>query len=105
MDGKFHPERRLGCIGCPMKSDNGKADFKRYPKMLKRLVKATQKFLDTHPECSSQKNFLGNPCNVIFHNLFCDSYDYYVTEMSVDLWGKEFDTRQFLEEYFNIKLS
>lgn len=105
MDGKFHPERRLGCIGCPMKSDNGKADFKRYPKMLKRLVKATQKFLDTHPECSSQKKFLGNPCNVIFHNLFCDSYDDYVTEMSVDLWGKEFDTRLFLEEYFNIKLS
>lgn len=55
--GNFHPERRLGCIGCPMKSDNGKSDFKKYPKMLKGLVKAAQTFLDTHPNCSSQKNF------------------------------------------------
>ena len=54
--GNFHPERRLGCIGCPMKSDS-KSDFKKYPKMLKRLVKAAQTFLDTHPNCSSQKNF------------------------------------------------
>ena len=29
--GIFHVERRLGCIGCPLQSDNGKADFKRDP--------------------------------------------------------------------------
>lgn len=85
--GNFHPERRLGCIGCPMKSDNGKGDFKKYPKMLKRLIKATQLFLDTHPNCSSQKKFSGNACNIIFQDLFCDSYDEYQTKMSVDLWG------------------
>lgn len=33
-DGNFHVERRLGCIGCPMKSDCGKSDYLRYPKML-----------------------------------------------------------------------
>lgn len=85
--GNFHPERRLGCIGCPMKSDNGKADFKKYPKMLKRLVKAAQTFLDTHPNCSSQKKFSGDAYNLVFHNLFCGSYDDYTTEMSMDLWG------------------
>lgn len=26
-EGNFHVERRLGCIGCPMQSDNGKAYF------------------------------------------------------------------------------
>lgn len=103
-EGKFHPERRLGCIGCPMKSDNGKADFKKYPKMLKRLVKAAQTFLDTHPNCSSQKNFSGSACNLVFQDLFCDSYDDYETKISVDLWGGQLDTKQFLEEYFNINL-
>lgn len=34
-DGKFCVERRLGCIGCPMQSDNGVADFVKYPKMLR----------------------------------------------------------------------
>ena len=33
--GNFHVERRLGCIGCPMQSDNGKEDYKQYPKLLK----------------------------------------------------------------------
>jgi phosphoadenosine phosphosulfate reductase len=102
--GNFHPERRLGCIGCPMKSDNGKSDFKKYPKMLKRLVKAAQTFLDTHPNCSSQKKFSGSACNHVFQDLFCDSYDDYETKISVDLWGEQLDTKQFLEEYFNIKL-
>ena len=80
INGKFHAERRLGCIGCPMKSDNGKGDFRKYPKMLKRLVRAEQKFLDTHPNCASQKKYSGDACNLV-------SYDYYTTKMSTDLWG------------------
>ena len=39
-DGKFCVERRLGCIGCPMQSDNGVADFVKYPKMLRQWIKA-----------------------------------------------------------------
>ena len=84
--GHFHPERRLGCIGCPLKSDNGKADYKKHPKLLKALIKAKKKFLDTHPNCSSLKKF-GNAYNLVFSDLFCDSYDDYLTKMSVDLWG------------------
>lgn len=102
--GNFHPERRLGCIGCPLKSDNGKADYKRYPKMVTRLVKVTQQFLNTHPDCSSQKKFSGSAYNLIFHNLFCESYEDYLTKMSVDLWGGQLNTKQFLEQYFNINL-
>ena len=102
--GNFHPERRLGCIGCPMKSDNGKGDFKKYPKMLKRLVKAAQTFLDTHPDCSSQKNFSGSAYNLVFQDLFCDSYDDYTTKISTDLWGEQLDTKDFLQQYFQIDL-
>ena len=103
MDGKFHAERRLGCIGCPMKSDNGKADYKKYPKMLKRLIKAGKKFLDTHPECASRKKF-GNAYNLVFQDLFCDSYGSYMTKMSTDLWGEQLDVKKFLEDYFDIEL-
>lgn len=85
--GNFHTERRLGCIGCPMQSDNGKSEYLQYPKLLRSLVKSVSKFLDSHPNCSSQKKFSGNPYNLVFHNLFCDSYDDYVMKTSVDLWG------------------
>lgn len=93
--GKFHPERRLGCIGCPMKADNGKGDFKKYPKLLKRLIRAVQTFLDSHPNCSSQKKFSGSAYNLIFQNLFCDSYEDYLTKMSVDLWGGNWTPSNF----------
>lgn len=101
--GIFHVERRLGCIGCPMKSDNGKGDFKKYPKMLRALIKSAQKFLDTHPNCSSLRKF-GNAYNLVFYDLFCDSYDDYITKTSVDLWGGQLDAKQFLEDYFKIEL-
>lgn len=101
--GIFHVERRLGCIGCPMKSDNGKGDFKKYPKMLRALIKSAQKFLDTHPNCSSLRKF-GNAYNLVFNDLFCDSYDDYITKTSVDLWGGQLDAKQFLEDYFKIEL-
>jgi phosphoadenosine phosphosulfate reductase len=101
--GLFHAERRLGCIGCPMQSDNGKADYKKYPKLLKRVIKSVRVFLDTHPESSSKKKYSNNEYNLVYHNLFCDSYDDYATRISMDLWGKELDTKEYLEEYFNIK--
>lgn len=101
---KFCPERRLGCIGCPMQSDNGKEDYKKNPKLLKALIKQVKKFLDSHPDCSSQKKFSGNAYNLIFHNLFCDSYAEYEQKMATDLWGGRLDTKQFLSDYFNIDL-
>lgn len=102
--GVFHAERRLGCIGCPLQSDNGKADYKKYPKLLKRLVKSVRVFLDNHPNCSSKKKFSDNEYNIVFHNIFCESYDDYVTKVSEDLWGNRLDTKAYLEEYFKIKL-
>lgn len=102
--GVFHAERRLGCIGCPLQSDNGKADYKKHPKLLKRLVKSVRVFLDTHPDCSSKRKFNDNEYNLVFHNLFCDSYDDYETKVSEDLWGDKLDTKAFLEEYFGVEL-
>lgn len=38
-DGKFHVERRLGCIGCPLQGDRGKSEFLQYPILLKQILR------------------------------------------------------------------
>lgn len=79
--GNFHVERRLGCIGCPMRSDAGKSDFMKYPKFLKRLLACLQEYLDNHPNIRSHENF-GNVYNLMFHNLFCGSYEQYANRIN-----------------------
>ena len=101
--GNFHPERRLGCIGCTMKSDNGKSDYKAYPKLLKALIRSEKTFLESHPDCMSLKKF-GNEYNLVFNDLFCSSYDDFLLKMSEDLFGNKLDTKAFLENYFGVEL-
>lgn len=105
-EGIFHPERRLGCIGCPLKSDNGKSDFLQYPKMLKAWIKAGKKYLDTHPNVRANEKF-ETACNLAYHNLFCDSYEDYCLKVVYEPLFPEhkLDTKKYLEEYFNIDLS
>lgn len=38
-DGRFDVTRRLGCVGCPLQSDRGKADFFKYPGFLRLWIK------------------------------------------------------------------
>ena len=101
--GNFHVERRLGCLGCPLQSDNGVKDYLKYPKLLKRLIKSAQKWLDTHPNAESHKKF-GNAYNIVFHNLFCDSYEDYKIKMGGGMFFNDLDTKKYLENYFGIEL-
>lgn len=101
--GKFHVERRLGCLGCPLKSDRGKADYKKYPQLLKARIKAQDAYLQKQKSGKGLALF-GNAYNATFFQLFCDNVEEYKLKMSTDLWGEQLDTKQFLEEYFNIKL-
>lgn len=103
-DGTFHPERRLGCIGCPMKSDCGKADFLRYPKLLKQIIRAVDTYLQTHPNCSCKKK-MGNAYNVIYQDLFCRSYEEFDVRVTGGLFPENaLDTKNYLETYFGIPL-
>lgn len=101
--GNFHVERRLGCIGCPMQADNGKAEYKKYPKLLKARIKAHSRFIESHPNCKT-KQYFGNSYNATFFQLFCTNLEEYRWKVSEDLWGRQLDTRQFLSEYFDIEL-
>lgn len=102
-DGKFHVERRLGCIGCPMQADNGVADFKKFPKLLRAWIMSGKKYLDSHPASSAVKKF-GNAYNMAYHNLFCDSYQQYLDKLSKPLFPEyQLVPKDYLEESFGIK--
>lgn len=102
-NGKFHVERRLGCMGCPLRSDKGLADFKRMPKLANAWMDAGKCFLDSHPKSSTAIKF-GNVYNLFYHNVFCATYADYLKKTSKDLFGKVIDCKSALEEYFGIEL-
>lgn len=105
-NGGFEVKRRLGCIGCPLKSDNGISEFMQYPKMLKRLIACEQIYLDTHRHVKAHRTFQGNAHHVIYHNLFCKSYQDYQDKISGGLFPElAIDPKSFLENYFKIDLT
>lgn len=102
--GNFHVERRLGCIGCPFSPDKGKANYLKYPKMLKQLIRAAKTFIDTHPNASSRVKF-GDAYNLVFHNLFCNNYEEYRLLVTGGMFPETaIDPKKYMEEYFKIKL-
>lgn len=102
-EGKFHVERRLGCVGCPLQYDKGKKDFKDKPKFFRRLVECAKIWWDTHPNVSSRKKF-DSVYDLVYHNLFCTTYADYIKAKQPDLFGETLDCKRYLEEYFGIKL-
>lgn len=103
--GQFHVERRLGCIGCPLRSDVGLADFVKYPKLLKAQIKAFQKYLDNHPNTGYWNTVHGSAYNGFYFRLFCRSTDEFNTAISGGLFPEQaIDTKKAMEEYFGIEL-
>lgn len=104
--GNFHVERRLGCLGCPLRSDKGKADFLAYPRMLKQLIRSVRTYLDMHPQVRAIEKFGNNAHNVVFHNLFFDSYDKYLNAVTGGMFPETaIDAKAFLEDYFKVDLT
>lgn len=100
-EGVFHPERRLGCIGCPMRSDAGLAEFKKYPRFFRQVVKASEVWWDTHPNLKSHDKF-GSVYGLVAHNIFYKSYDEWKIADN-NMFGR-MGWKQSLEDYFKINL-
>lgn len=92
--GRFHVERRLGCIGCPLAADNGLADFKQYPKLLKQIIEAKKRFYETHPNAG--KTFDRNVYNGLYFQFFCRNLDDY----RVAIGGGYFRNKQLTRNNF-----
>lgn len=101
--GVFDPTKRLGCLGCPMRSDNGLSDFIEHPKLVKLWIKAGEYYFNTHPNVKSCEKF-GDVYRLFYQDIFCKSYNDFLIKTSRDLWGGQIDCKQFLEQFFNIKL-
>ena len=101
--GNFHPERRLGCMACPLSGKKAVDDFKKYPKLLKRWIECGQIWWDSHPNASSHSKFR-NVYELMTHNLFYRSYDDFQKSIEGGLLGERIDCKKYLEDYFKVKL-
>lgn len=73
-DGSLNVKNRLGCMGCPMKSDNGLSDFKTHPKLVKAWLRAGKEWWDNKPDTSSHKKF-ASIYELFVSNVFYNSYE------------------------------
>lgn len=103
--GRFHVERRVGCIGCPQQSDRGRADFVRWPKMFRLWCQSFNKWFISHPNSKTSKKF-NTVYDAIYMKMFCENMEEYYKRIYPSMFGEyRLDTKKFLEEYFNIDLS
>lgn len=82
-DGSLNIKKRLGCMGCPLKHDNGLADFKAHPKLVRAWLRAGQKWWDSHPNIRSKENF-SDIYELFVSSIFFDSYE---KSMLAIMWG------------------
>ena len=95
----------MGCLGCPLRSDNGVGEYLKYPKLLRQVIKSVQIYLDTHPQTKAFEMYDGNACNLVFSRLFCSGSEKYKILSTGGLFHEtEIDTKQYLEDYFGIEL-
>ena len=101
--GSFHPERRLGCMCCPLANKNTRLnEFKKYPNLVKCWIKAGDLFLKNHPNCKTLNKFK-NAKEMFFNMVFCKNYADYLTKTSVDLFGNKLNCEEFINDYFNLR--
>ena len=96
-DGQFHVERRLGCIGCPLKSDRGRQDFRNCPKLLRQIAIRLIRFHISHGRTKE------DAYRQLVYQLFYSNHGHtkYVNRFE-GLFPD--DPKRVLEDYFNIEL-
>lgn len=103
-EGKFCANRRLGCIGCPMQSDNGLSSFIKYPKMVRAWLKAGNKWFNKERAEPIGTQLKFNDVYELFtFRLFFKDYESFRLARQ-GMFGKS-DCKQFLEDYFKIDLT
>lgn len=102
-DGKFHVERRLGCIGCPLAYKKHRVEeFKQYPGVARMYVKAAQKFLDAHPGSHTLVNFK-DAAEWFTFTLYCDTMEEWNYKFGATLFDGGVNCHDYLENILRIK--
>lgn len=100
--GRFHPERRLGCMCCPLMSTKRcRNEFKANPGFVKAWIRNGKIWWENRPNTKSHEIY-GTIYNLFFYNVFCnDMNDYY--RKTTGLFGN-LDCKAYMEDYFKIDL-
>lgn len=89
--------KRLGCIGCPLQGDRGKADFLQYPKMLRLWCRAYSEYVRTH------KAINGVYEDMVYH-LFYSNHGTIKYEQNFNGIFPAPNAKELLEDYFHVLL-
>lgn len=100
-NGKFQVTKRLGCIGCPMVSNEKRIkQFKQNPNHVKLWIRGGRKYIQNHidkKDNSVWRNFDGDVYRWFVMQLFCSNMNEFREKF------QQLDCRKFLEDYFNIQ--
>lgn len=98
--GKFHVERRLGCMCCPLAAKKNRIDeFRKHPRMVRFYLRNMRIFRETHPDAKTWKYFSNE-----YEQL---AYQVFYQELPLKKFKQQmFDTdwKKLLEDYFGIDL-
>ena len=99
--GKFNPKFRLGCMGCPLKSDRGLTNFKANPRLVKFWLRNGEIWWNTHKLKKTKLKFK-NIYEIFVCNIFFKNYKDFHSAIN-NMFGT-IDCKRFLEDYFKIAL-
>lgn len=102
-DGSLNIKKRLGCMGCPLKSDNGLSDFKTHQKLVRAWLNAGKKWWDSHPNINSRKKF-SDIYELFVSNIFFNSYEDFLLSIKGGIFDEPINCKNWLEDYFSIEL-
>lgn len=98
--GQFHPERRLGCMACPLAYDRGLKTFKQYPRLVKAWCRALAVYRNTRPKLTKSVEYFRDEYENFYHNL----HHHTLAELEEKRKQPGFNPRRELEREFCISL-
>lgn len=101
-EGAFHPERRLGCMACPMSRKAMLRDFKEHPNLVKAWLRAGRKWWVAHPNASCRKKYK-DIYELFVDDLHFDSYEKFREAVDGGMF-EGIDCKSYIEQEFNITL-
>lgn len=99
-DGTIDPTRRLGCMCCPMSYRKHRIEeFKKYPGVLRQMVKQLAKYRQNRPDLKASKYF-ADEYEQMYFDIYCDNLQEF--ELLRGGMFEKPDFKAFLQKEFNI---
>lgn len=96
-NGVLDVTKRLGCIGCPLQGDRGRADFLQYPKMLRQWCRAYADYVSYH------KAINGVYEDMVYH-IFYSNHGEQKYEQNFNGLFTPPNAKELLEDFFHVLL-